>query len=129
MKLNRNHTFLLGVILLSLSFILSKLFFFALPWAATIGKMGRGIFRECMIVLNLWLGYRLLPTDDFKQRFLRWGIALEVCFLCAVAVYANLDYPNEFVTQIQVMFRELLLSPIYFVLFYFAFVQKQPGRF
>lgn len=120
MAINRNRIFGIGVGLLLASFVVSKLLFFALPWAAGLGKLGRGIFRECMIILNLSIGYWLMPNPALKRQYLQMGIILELCFLCFVIMYACMPTPHEVVMQFQVIFRELLLSPIYFVLFYFT---------
>ena len=112
----------MGVMALSLTFIFAKFFFFALPSAEELGKWGRGVFRELVISLNLFLGYYLLPNPMFQKQFLRWGIILELCFLVFVSIYAYFPNHPPIVAQLQVMFRELLLSPIYFVLFYFAVI-------
>ncbi len=97
--------------------------FFALPWAAELGKLGRGVFRELVIALNLYLGYRLMPNPVFQKQYLRVGIFLELCFLVFVALYAYLPSPLSLIAELQIMFRELLVSPIYFVVFYFVAIQ------
>ena len=128
MVATHKRLFLLGVTFLSVSFILAKLFFFALPMAGELGKMGRGIFREAVIALNLYLGYRLMPNAVFQKQYLRGGILLELCFLVFVGIYAYLPSPPSLISQLQVMFRELLLSPMYFVIFYFAFVLPNSAK-
>lgn len=104
--------------------MLAKIFSFALPSAESLGKLGRGLFRELVISINLVLGYQLLPKGPLRKQFLQWGIALELCFLVFVSIYAYFPNHPPIVAQLQVMFRELLLSPIYFVLFYMAVVQR-----
>lgn len=128
MVATHKRLFLLGVAFLSGSFILAKLFFFALPMAEELGKMGRGIFREVVIALNLYLGYRLMPNPVFQKQYLRGGIILELCFLVFVGIYAYLPSPPSLIAQLQIMFRELLLSPMYFVIFYFVFVLPNSAK-
>ena len=123
METAHKRSFFVGVALLSVIFIAAKLLFFALPWAAELGKLGRGVFRELVIALNLFLGYRLMPNPVFQKQYLRVGIFLELCFLVFVALYAYLPSPPSLIAELQIMFRELLLSPIYFVVFYFVAIQ------
>ncbi len=119
-----NRALWVGLTLLIASFILSKLLLFALPMAADLGKMGRGVFREGFIALNLWLGYRCIPGANHKKQFLFVGLVLECVFLAAVAMYAWLLHPPALLMQVQVMFRELLLSPMYFFGFYMLQVRR-----
>lgn len=124
-KAHPNRVLILGVMGLSFTFILAKLFFFALPSAEALGKIGRGIFRELVISMNLFLGYQLIPTPAYKKQFLRCGILLELCFLAFVSIYAYVPNYPPVVAQLQIMFRELLLSPLYFVLFYFTVIHRK----
>lgn len=118
MRIPQNRLFLFGMILLVVSFVLCKYLFFALPMAADLGKLGRGIFREVFIGINLWIGYMIVPGERAKKQFIRWGIALEIFFVAFVSVYATLINPPHLLMQLQVMLRELLLSPMFFFGFY-----------
>lgn len=106
-----------GVLVISICFVISKLLFFALPFAADLGKVGRGISREVMIAFNLLIGYRFIHGKENKMQFLRLGLICELVFLLFVGIYVLLPKQPEWVVQMQVMFRELLLSPMYFMIF------------
>jgi hypothetical protein len=123
--MENKRSFFWGVGLLTLSFIFCKLLVFALPFAADLGKLGRGIFREGFIGLNLWVGYRCLPNPQLKKQFLQFGLLLEFLFLALVFFYAISPKPPVLLMQLQVMFRELLLSPMYFFGFYMIYVNRQ----
>jgi hypothetical protein len=124
-SVENKRSFFVGVALLTLSFILCKLLVFALPFAADLGKLGRGIFREGFIGLNLWVGYRCTPSPQFKKQFLQFGLLLEFLFLALVFFYALIPNPPILLMQLQVMFRELLLSPMYFFGFYAIYVNRR----
>lgn len=123
--MENKRSFFVGVALLTLSFILCKLLVFALPLAADLGKVGRGFFREAFIGLNLWVGYRCIQGLKFKKQFLQFGLLLELLFLMLVFFYAFFTNPPNLLMQLQVMFRELLLSPMYFFVFYVIQVNRQ----
>lgn len=118
------RSFFAGIALLTLSFILCKLLVFALPLAADLGKVGRGFFREAFIGLNLWVGYRCIQDPKFKKQFLQFGLLLEFLFLTLIFFYAFFTNPPVLLTQLQVMFRELLLSPMYFFGFYMIRIKQ-----
>ena len=122
--MENKRSFFWGVGLLTLSFIICKLFVFALPVAADLGKLGRGVFREAFIGLNLWVGYRFMPDPQFKKQFLRFGLLLEFLFLALVFFYALFPNPPILLMQLQVMFRELLLSPMYFFGYYMIRIKQ-----
>jgi hypothetical protein len=86
--------------------------------AADLGRVGRGMFREVFIGINLWIGYMIVPGERAKKHFVNLGIALEIFFVALVSVYATLINPPHLLMQLQVMLRELLLSPMYFFVFY-----------
>lgn len=122
------RTYSEGVILLSIIYIMAKFLFFAAPWAVEMGKLGRGLCREVVILLNLSIGYHWMPSESLKYKFLRWGVLLELCFFFFVGLYSWLNSPPALIGQLQVMFRELLLSPAYFALFWLTCVQRQVIR-
>ena len=124
MRIPQNRLFLVGMTLLVLSFVLCKLLLFALPMAADLGRLGRGVFREVFIVINLFIGYHFLPEAAAKKQFIRWGIALEIFFIALVSVYAVLTNPPNLLMHLQVMLRELLLSPMYFFGFYMIRIKQ-----
>lgn len=97
---------------------------FALPVAADLGRLGRGVFREVFIATNLIVGYHFFPDAASKKQFIRWGIALEIFFIALVSVYAVLTDPPNLLMQLQVMLRELLLSPMYFFGFYMIRIKQ-----
>lgn len=123
-RIPQNRLFQVGMILLLLSFILCKLFLFALPVAADLGRLGRGVFREVFIAINLILGYHFLPETAAKTEFIRWGIGFEIFFIVLVSAYAVLTDPPNLLMQLQVMLRELLLSPMYFFGFYMIRIKQ-----
>lgn len=122
--MENKRSFFAGIALLTLSFILCKLLVFALPLAADLGKVGRGFFREAFIGLNLWVGYCCIQDFKIKKQFLQFGLLLELLFLTLVFFYVFLTNPPILLTQLQVMFRELLLSPMYFFGFYVIQVNR-----
>ena len=119
------RTWLIGLFLITISFLLSKFLLFALPAAADLGKLGRGIFREAFIALNLFIGYRFIEPKQEKQQFLTLGLIFEGLFIATVSCYAWMTQPPNILMQIQVMFRELLLSPMYFFGFYMIQVNRK----
>ena len=124
MRIPQNRLFLVGMTLLVLSFVLCKLLLFALPMAADLGRLGRGIFREVFIAINLFIGYRFLPHSILQKQFLQWGIAFELLFIAFVSAYAMFPQSPPLLMQLQVMLRELLLSPMYFFGFYMIRIKQ-----
>jgi hypothetical protein len=122
--MENKRSFFGGLFLLTFSFIVCKLLVFALPVAADMGKLGRGVFREAFIGLNLWVGYHCIPNSQFKKQFLQFGLLLEFLFLALVFCYAFFTNPPNLLMQLQVMFRELLLSPVYFFGFCMIYVNR-----
>jgi hypothetical protein len=123
--MENKRSFFWGVGLLTLSFLICKLLVFALPVADDLGKLGRGVFREAFVGLNLWVGYRFVPDPQFKKQFLQFGLLLEFLFLSLVFFYACFTNPPNLLMQLQVMFRELLMSPMYFFGFCMIYVNRQ----
>lgn len=113
-----------GVLLISLSFLISKSIGNLLSIFIENGDWLRRFLYELTVWLNLYIGYRLIHQKSLQKRFLKVGFVLDAFLLMVALVFNLLPAPRPiFLHQFQLMFRELLLSPLYFVGFYFFMIK------
>lgn len=113
-----------GVLLISLSFLISKSIGNLLSIFIENGDWLRRFLYELTVWLNLYIGYRLIHQKSLQKRFLKVGFVLDAFLLMVALVFNLLPEPRPiFLGQFQLMFRELLLSPLYFVGFYFFMIK------
>ncbi len=113
-----------GVLLISLSFLISKSIGNLLSIFTENGDWLRRFLYELTVWLNLYIGYRLIHQKSLQKRFLKVGFVLDAFLLMVALVFNLLPAPRPIILhQFQLMFRELLLSPLYFVGFYFFMIK------
>jgi hypothetical protein len=108
-----------GLFFIALSFVISKSLGNLLAIYVENGDWLRRILYEVTIWVNLFIGYNFIGNKSEKIKYLKLGVLLDSALLTVAIIYNLLPEPRPvFLSQFQLMFRELLLSPLYFFFFF-----------